>query len=285
MIGLFTVFTVIGLATAVRVFASASGRSRSMTRLPLHDQKDPRWLKQLIERRSLMDELKPRWKAPALLGPAAGFALLTRRPVTVVLTVAFCAALVLVWRSATKGRGARQYEQRMVTALDEVARALRSGLSLVDALKYAVGSAEGQVQSDLSRVASAADRGEPVSEALAAWRRRTPKSQSVSMATAAMSVGLESGGNHARAIEGVVSSIRQREAVLDELRAQSAQVRLSMTVLIALPLVFTFMLGGTDAGARDFLLNDPRGAACLATGLGLDGVAFLWMQRMASSLS
>jgi tight adherence protein B len=172
-------------------------------------------------------------------------------------------------------RGDAAYEAVLPAALDALARALRSGASLVQAVGEAAGAVGGPVGADLDRVARDAASGIPLLEALEAWPARRPL-PAVRLAAAALCTGAELGGAQAPAVESIAATVRERLAVAGELRALSTQARASAAVLVATPLAFAALAAATDARAAAFW-GTPLGAAVALVGLALDAAGALWM--------
>jgi tight adherence protein B len=103
----------------------------------------------------------------------------------------------------------------------------------------------------------------------------------VRLAVAALLLGAEAGGAHARALDGVAASVRARLGVVREVRALSSQARLSALVIGGAPLAFAVLAAGADGEGARFLLRTPLGLGCLSGGLLLDAVGALWMHRLA----
>ena len=100
------------------------------------------------------------------------------------------------------------------------------------------------------------------------------------LAASALALAAEAGGTQARAVDGVAATLRERLAVDAEVRALSAQARLSAIVIAIAPLVFGALAVGTDGRTAAFLLGQPLGWLCLAGGLALDALAAWWMLRI-----
>jgi len=178
-------------------------------------------------------------------------------------------------------RAAARREAAVPQVLDAIARALRSGASLMQALGEA-SLEEGPLQDELRRVVAEAERGAGVSAALDAWAERQP-SGSIRLAAAALTLGAETGGANARAVDGVASTVRQRLAVAGEARALSAQPRVSAQVIGFAPIAFGAFSAATDPDLARMLFTTPLGWAMLLTGLALDLIGMRWMVRMAKA--
>jgi len=180
---------------------------------------------------------------------------------------------------ARRGAADAKAESALPGALEAVARGLRSGGSLRQAIAEAAATTPGALGSDLRLVAEAAERGTPLVDSLEAWAERCPQ-PGVCLAVAALCLGAETGGAQARAIDGVAATLRERLAVAGEVRALTSQTRASMLVIAAAPVLFCAFASSTDHRTSAFLFRSPVGLACLAAGVALDVVGAFWMRRL-----
>ncbi|HEX9260351.1 MAG TPA: hypothetical protein VF855_12495, partial [Acidimicrobiales bacterium] len=106
-------------------------------------------------------------------------------------------------RKLRPGRVAIERTDALVLAVDDTARALRSGSSLNQAL------AEGAIASPpLRALVRAVDDGTPLAEAASRWARLTADPDERALA-AALALVAEAGGSPARAVEGAAASARE----------------------------------------------------------------------------
>lgn len=180
---------------------------------------------------------------------------------------------------ALRGRSARQVDAALPDVLDGVARSLRSGAAMAQALDECREVATGRLSDDLTAVVESVANGASITSALDAWSARCP-TPGVRLAVASVALAAESGGAAARAIGGVAETLRANLAVAAEVRAQAAQARLSALVIALSPLAFGALAAGTDRQTADFLFRTPIGVGCLVAGLLLDGAAAFWMHRI-----
>lgn len=241
----------------------------------------------------------PPWLAPALaaagldVDPAVAFTawcvavpvvaaamLLVAGPALAVAATAAGVAGPFVALRARRGRGDANVEAGLPVALEAVARALRSGASLRQAVEEAAARTPGPLGHELDRVATQAARGAPLVQALEGLARRRPL-PGVRLAVAALCLGAETGGAQARAVDGVATTLRDRLAVLAEVRALSAQARVSALVISLAPLGFGAFAAATDPRTATFLFHTAAGLGLLAAGAALDGLGWLWMNRLS----
>jgi tight adherence protein B len=183
---------------------------------------------------------------------------------------------------ARRGRADVQIERQLPLALESIARSLRSGASVRQAVVEAAGAAAGgsrPLQLELATVAAQADHGSGLVGALEALAERRPR-PGVRLAVAALCLGIDTGGAQARAVDGVAATMRERLAVEAEVRALSSQARVSALVIGLAPLGFGAFAAATDPRTSHFLLHTTAGLSFVTVGLLLDGVGWLWMQRL-----
>jgi tight adherence protein B len=179
----------------------------------------------------------------------------------------------------TRGRGPARLDAALPGGLESVARALRSGASLRQAVEEAAEVTSGALGHELSRVSADVGHGMPLVAALEQLAERRPL-PGVRLAVAALCLGAETGGAQAQAVDGVATTIRERLAVAAEARALASQARMSALVIGLAPLGFGIFAASTDPRTAQFLLHTSAGLLLLAAGLALDGVGWLWMQRL-----
>lgn len=234
-----------------------------------------------------------------LLGLAVGGVVLG-----VVGVLAVVTAAVVAVRTAPARRSAR-YERELPELLEQVARHLRAGGSLaqavasasppstpsgladewaeVVALVPAVGAAAALARWGGDGSSGDGSRGDG---ALATARRPGPRPgpgaavrTSTRLAAAALAMAADTGGSPARAVDGVAATLRSRLAIADEVRALASQARASSVVIAVAPLGFAALAGATDDRTAAFF-RSPAGAVVGGVGLTLDAVGAWWMSRL-----
>ena len=164
-------------------------------------------------------------------------------------------------------------------ALEAVARAVRAGRSLQQAVGDAARATPGPLGGELAEVARRARDGMPLAAAVGWWRSARPVRE-VRLAAAALELGARAGGVQARALDGVAATLRDEQALAAEVRAHSAQARLSATLIALAPFGFAALTCTVDPSSAHFLLRTPAGWLCLAVAALLDGGALVWMRHL-----
>lgn len=197
----------------------------------------------------------------------------------VVAALAVPAALLFLLRH----RRDRQIELDLPTALESIGRSVRSGASFPQAVTEAVQVLRGPLQAELSGLDRRIELGQPFGLVLREWSERRPL-PGVRLAAAALAFSYEAGGVRSRAVDGLADSLRDRSALEREVAALASQARMSGMVISVLPIGFVFVSTTLDAQVAGFLFGTPLGVLCLAGGLALDGLGFVWMHHLTGSI-
>jgi tight adherence protein B len=213
----------------------------------------------------------------ALAGVAAGWAL--GGPPGAATGIALGAtAPTMVLRRRERHRADR-VEEQLIDACVGMAAAVRSGMSLVQALGYAAEEVGEPLGPALRDIARAHDLGLPLDAALERWASGLG-SDDATFVAAAMRLHRSIGGNLPEVLEQVASTLRERRAVAREVRSLTAQARLSGAILVLLPVGFFLFLSVTSPHDMGAAYRSPAGLAAIAIGGALDGLAFLWIRRL-----
>ena len=129
----------------------------------------------------------------------------------------------------------------MPDALRLMSSALSSGCSLVQALEYAARHSDDPLKSELERAVWDLGAGRSFSEAMEGLRSRTGGSGFAYLAVA-MEIQHLSGGSLHTTIAAVSESLRQSAELEDELKAKTAQGRLSARIVSVAPVVLLALL-------------------------------------------
>ena len=81
-------------------------------------------------------------------------------------------------------------------------------------------------------------------------------------------------------LDGVVATLRERRAAVREVRALTAQARLSGAILGTLPIGFFGFLLLTSRTEMLAAISTPLGRTAVAVGVALELAAFLWIRHL-----
>jgi tight adherence protein B len=219
------------------------------------------------------------WSGVVILAPLA--ALVLGGPGLAVAAAGAGAVAPWIALQLAAGRRTALIEAGLPVALEAMARTLRTGGSLRQAVSETAGAVAPPLRDDLAVVAAQVERGAPLSAALDAWAGRCPVA-GVRLAVAALALGADTGGAQARAIDGVAATIRDRLGAAAEVKAQATQARVSGVVIALSPIGFCALASSTDARTAAFLFRTTPGLVLLTAGLGLDALGAVWMSRITA---
>lgn len=159
---------------------------------------------------------------------------------------------------------------------DELARLVRSGASLREALADAV-PADRSVSEATEPLRAALRFGASNAESIAALP--TDRGPHLGLACQVIGVAARLGGSPAAAIDRTAVVLRQRAADGAERLAHAAQARTSAHVLTALPLVVLSILFVADPDVRAVLASST-GSVVVGVGLVLNLAGWCWMRHL-----
>jgi tight adherence protein B len=172
-------------------------------------------------------------------------------------------------------RAERALERELPDALRRVAAELGAGRTADRALAAAasVGGGAGAAFALAGRRAAA---GEEIASALAAALGERAR-----FAAAAVSLQLRAGGDLPALLRSLALRLDERRGVNAEIRALTAQARLSARVVPLLPVVGLALAALLDAGAVRLLLTTAPGLAIVAVAATLDLAGLLAIRAIA----
>jgi tight adherence protein B len=170
-------------------------------------------------------------------------------------------------------------DRRVQEFADGIASAVRGGQSIAQAVEFAAAEAKPPVEDAAQEFLSIRAVGAPFQPALERFAERIGTDESRLLALV-LGIHHRVGGDVAAALEEVSGTIRHRLGLRRELRALTAQGRVSGLVLGVLPVGFFLVMALTSRGQMQPVLRSMPGAVMVTTGLLLDGLALLWIHRL-----
>jgi tight adherence protein B len=170
-------------------------------------------------------------------------------------------------------------EGQLADLAESVSLGLRSGLSVVQALEFSRAEAGSPIRAHLDRFVDQQELGVPFDLALERLGHDldTDDARFLVLVTG---IHARSGGDLAGALDEVGRTIRHRIGVRRELRAASAQGRISGVIMGSLPIAFFLFLAITSHNKLAPILRSGPGMAMVGGGLALEGLAYLWIRRL-----
>ena len=189
--------------------------------------------------------------------------------------------VVKIWVSVRTVRRQKAFADQLDDSLQLIAGGLRAGHSLLQALNSVAVEAEEPTSVEFARVINETRVGREVGHALDETARRM-NSEDFVWVTQAIAINREVGGNLAEVLDQVAHTIRERNQIRRQVKALSAEGRLSALVLMALPVgVLAFLSISNPAYVARFT-ESFAGYAMISAGVVLLIVGALWLRKVVS---
>ncbi len=180
------------------------------------------------------------------------------------------------WR---RTRRFHKFEQLFPEAIDTLARAVRAGHAFTMALEIVCNEFAEPVATEFRKLYEQQKYGMPVRDALVNLTERVPLVDVKFFVTAVM-LQRETGGNLAELLDNLSYVIRERFKILRQVRVYTAQGRLTMMLLMAMPPVIVVTMLVMKAEFIRPLFADPIGHGFLAAGITLQTVGYFVIRRL-----
>jgi tight adherence protein B len=167
-------------------------------------------------------------------------------------------SLPWIWLSYKRANRLKKFASQLPDAMELVARALRAGHSLAAGMHVVAEEMPSPISKEFGRVYEEQNLGIPLEEALKGMCERVPN---LDLRFFVTSVGIQrqTGGDLAEILDRIGHIIRERFKILGQVKALTAEGRLSGIVLIAMPIgLFLLMLWMKPEYIR-LLWTDPMG--------------------------
>lgn len=206
----------------------------------------------------------------------SGFEIL---PAVLGLVIGFVAPYLYLSYRRDKRR--KEFDAALPDTLQLLAGSLAAGYSLPQAVDTVSREASGVMSTELNRAIIEARLGVPLEEALDSIAERM-SSKDFSWVVMAIRINRDVGGNLAEVLTSVAATMRERERLRRQVKALSAEGRLSAWILGALPVLFAVYLMLVRPEYVGKLFTTPVGLAMVVLGVGLLLVGAVWLRKVVT---
>lgn len=178
-----------------------------------------------------------------------------------------------------RSRRRRKFDDQVPDTLQMFSGGLRAGHSLLRSIDAAAQENEAPMSEELSRIVNETRIGRDLGESIADVAERT-QNEDFRWIAQAIDIHREVGGDLAEVLDHLGETIRDRNQVRGQVRALSAEGRMSAIVLMALPIVMFFgLLLTNELFARTFTTTLP-GYIMIAAVIVLLTMGGFWLNRI-----
>jgi tight adherence protein B len=172
-----------------------------------------------------------------------------------------------------------KFEEKFPEAIDTLARAVRAGHAFTTALEMIANEVAEPVAGEFRQLYEEQKFGLPVRDALLNLADRVPLVDIKFFVTAVM-LQRETGGNLAEILDNLSYVIRERFKILRQVRVHTAQGRLTMVLLMALPPTVVVVMLVINPGFIQPLFSDPIGHALIVGGITMQTLGYFVIRRI-----
>ncbi|UXM90540.1 type II secretion system F family protein [Paenarthrobacter sp. JL.01a] len=172
-----------------------------------------------------------------------------------------------------------QFEAQLGDTLQMLSGSMRAGHSLLRAVDAVAQEAQSPTRDEFARIVGETRLGRDLRDALMDAAARL-HSEDFLWAAQAIEIHREVGGDLAEVLDHVGETIRERSQIKGQVRALSAEGRLSAYILIALPTGMFFYLCLFNGTYIRPLFTNPIGWVMLVVAVILLGVGTFWLSRV-----
>ncbi|NLE44405.1 MAG: secretion system protein F [Chloroflexi bacterium] len=178
-----------------------------------------------------------------------------------VITVAVCLVGFFgprIYVSILRGRRLTAFNNQLSDTISLMVNSLRAGYSVLQAMEAVADEMDPPISVEFNRVVQEQQLGLSLEAALANMLRRVP-SDDLDMMITAISVQREVGGNLAEVLDAISHTIRERVRIKGEIRALTAQSRVSGYMISVVPVVLASVVYLINPGFMSLLFTQRCG--------------------------
>lgn len=189
------------------------------------------------------------------------------------------AAMPVMYVRVRRRRRLNRFTLQLPVALDLIRSSLEAGHSLLRGLQVVVSEFEDPMSTELRSAIEQSRLGLPLPRALEEMSKRVPV-EDLRLLVVAVRVQSEVGSSLAQIIGRLAEIVRTRQRVQDQVRALTAQSRMSGWVVGCLPIVILGAFSVIQPSYTRVLFHDPSGIRILKVAGVLDILAFLTIRKL-----
>ena len=178
-------------------------------------------------------------------------------------------------------RRVRRFEGQLTEALQQMANALRAGLTVQQAIDQVGRESAAPLRQEFGLFTREVKLGMPLDDALAAMAGRVG-SEDLCLVATSTAIARQLGGNMAEMFEAIAATIRERFRLEGKIAALTSQGKLQGVIVASLPLAIGAFLGSYRPDLVQPMFESAYGYLLVAAVVVLQGAGFLAIRRVVS---
>ena len=195
------------------------------------------------------------------------------------LATALGVAIPFLYVSKRRKNRFFRFESKFHDTIDLMVRALRAGHSLTAALEMMANESPEPLAGEFRKVFEEQKFGMPVRDALLNLTDRVP-TLDVKFFVTGLLLQRETGGNLAELLDKLSYVIRERFKLMRQVRVFTAHGRMTMMILMGLPIGWVMLIGVTSPDYLKPMYTDSLGHVLIGVGVGLQTIGYLLIRKI-----
>ncbi|MDR3562940.1 MAG: type II secretion system F family protein [Negativicutes bacterium] len=201
------------------------------------------------------------------------------KPLMTSIGIAVGFILPLVFLRLKAAKRVRLFNDQLGDALVLVANSLRTGYSFLQAIEMVAREMPSPIAAEFGRVMKELNLGVTTETALNNMTERVG-SEDLDLVVTAVLIQRQVGGNLAEVLDNIAGTIRERIKLKGEIRALTAQGRVSGLIVGMLPFFLGLVIYLINPGYMRILFEHPMGKLCLGVAFGSQIVGMLIVRKI-----
>ncbi len=182
--------------------------------------------------------------------------------------------------NASIKRRLNKFNQQLPDAINVMIYSLKSGLSLIQAVESVANEMSDPIRSEFRRMVNEITLlSRPRNEALESMSKRV-NSDDLDLVVTAIIIQSQVGGNLAEVLENIVETVRDRITIKGDIRAITAQGRISGIIVASIPVFVGTMILFIDPGYLKPLVTEPIGWLLIGFCIVSELLGFIFMKKI-----
>jgi tight adherence protein B len=186
-----------------------------------------------------------------------------------------------IFLSSRKRKRLKEFNDELGDALNLMVNSLRAGYSTMQAMEVISTEMPAPISEEFGRVVLELQLGVPFDTAMANLMRRMP-SGDMDLVITAMSVQREVGGNLAEVLDAISFTIRERVRIKGEIKAMTAQGRITGYVITGLPFALAGLIYMMTPDFMGALFTDPCGWVMIGVSVMMIGLGYFVINKIVN---
>ncbi len=186
-----------------------------------------------------------------------------------------------LYLTGQKNKRRQKFDEQFVDAIALIANAVRSGLSLMQALELTIAEMTDPISYEVNLVIQSTRLGVSLDTAMVEWSKRID-SKDLDIFVTAVLIQNQTGGNLSEILETLGSTIRDRFKIHRQIKALTAQGSASAYVLTGLPIALGVALYFIQPDTMKLLFTTNYGILLSLSSFGMIGIGGFIVKKIVS---